>query len=105
MKRATIDFGIDLGTTTSGIEVLEGTTSRIIKLSERRDFIPSLVSYNKRGRMLVGDEAKNQLIILDELEGDDVCYEFKLAMGSPAPFYTFKVNNKTMTRRNCRQKY
>jgi molecular chaperone DnaK len=46
--------------------------------------------------MLVGDEAKNQLSSDAELEGNDACYEFKLAMGSPEPFYTFKVNNKTM---------
>jgi molecular chaperone DnaK len=96
MKRSTIDFGIDLGTTTSCIAVLEGITSRIIKLSERRDFIPSMVSYNKKGRMLVGYDAKNQLISYDETEGNDVCFDFKLAMGNPGPYKTYKVNNKAM---------
>lgn len=97
MKRATIDFGIDLGTTTSCIAVLDGTTSRIIRLKDRREFMPSMVSYNKKGRLLLGDDATSQLISADESEGDDVCYEFKLAMGSPDPFHTFKINNKTMT--------
>lgn len=97
MKRSTIDFGIDLGTTTSSIAVLDGTTARVIRLgSERREFIPSMVAFNKKGRMLVGDEAKALLRSGDEAEINDVCYEFKLAMGHPEIFHTFKVNNKNM---------
>ena len=48
MERSTIDFVSTWEPPTSCIAVLEGITSRIIKLSERRDFIPSMVSYNKR---------------------------------------------------------
>ncbi len=45
MERMTIDVGIDLGTTTSCIAVLEGVNPRVIRNNESAEFTPSAVSY------------------------------------------------------------
>lgn len=98
MERQTVDFGIDLGTTNSEIAVLEGTTSRIIRTNENAEYTPSAVSFDKRGRLRVGQEAKNQQISRDdETEQSDVRLKFKLFMGHPEPLEAFKVNDKQMT--------
>jgi len=97
MERSTVDFGIDLGTTNSCIAVLDGTTPRIIKTNERAEYTPSVVSFDKKGRLRVGQTAKNQQISSDETEWADVCQEFKLRMGHPGYIHTFQVNNKEMT--------
>jgi len=97
MERLTVDFGIDLGTTNSCIAVLDGTTSRIIKTNERTEYTPSVVSFDKKGRLRVGQTAKNQQISPDETEWADVCQEFKLRMGHSGSIHTFQVNNKEMT--------
>lgn len=97
MERSTVDFGIDLGTTNSCIAVLEGTKTRIIRTNERAEITPSAVSFDKKGRLHIGEFAKNQLISEDDIAAADVCLKFKLAMGRPGPFYTFKVNSKSMT--------
>jgi len=97
MERSTVDFGIDLGTTNSCIAVLDGTTTRIIKTNERAEYTPSVVSFDKKGLMRVGQRAKNQQTSSDETEWADVCQEFKLRMGHPGSIHTFQVNNKEMT--------
>jgi len=97
MERQTVDFGIDLGTTNSAIAVLEGTTQRIIRTNENTEYTPSVVSFNKKGELRVGETAKNQKISTDEAERSDVCLRFKLQMGHPEPFKAFKANGKQMT--------
>jgi len=97
MERQTVDFGIDLGTTNSEIAVLEGTTTRIIRTNENAEYTPSAVSFDKRSRLRVGQEAKNQQISNDETEQSDVRLKFKLFMGHPEPREAFKVNDKQMT--------
>jgi len=97
MERQTVDFGIDLGTTNSEIAVLEGTTPRVIRTNENAEYTPSAVSFDKRGRLKIGQEAKNQQTSDDETELSDIRLKFKLSMGHPEPFEAFKVNGKQMT--------
>ncbi len=97
MGRSTIDFGIDLGTTNSEIAVLAGTTTRIIKTNENNEYTPSAVSFDKKGRLQVGEIARKQQISPDETERSDVRLKFKLEMGYPEPVKAFKVNGKQMT--------
>jgi len=81
MSRSTIDFGIDLGTTNSGVAVLNGVEPQIIKNSDDHDITPSAVFINKQGVLRVGLRAKNAAV------GDrnrlDVYTEFKRQMGTP----------------------
>jgi molecular chaperone DnaK len=97
MERSTVDFGIDLGTTNSEIAVLEGTTTRIIKTNENDEYTPSAVSFDRKGRLQVGNDARRQQISPDETECSDVRLKFKLQMGHPEPLKAFKVNGKQMT--------
>jgi len=97
MKRSTVDFGIDLGTTNSCIAVLDGTTTKIIKTNERDEVVPSVVSFDRKGRLHVGHIAKSQQTSPYETEWADICQEFKLRMGHPGSMHTFQVNNKEMT--------
>lgn len=85
MSRTTIDFGIDLGTTNSGISVLKGIVPEIIKNSADQDVTPSAVSIRKNGQQFVGTSAKNYII---EHE-NDAYDEFKRRMGTDY-IYTFE---------------
>jgi molecular chaperone DnaK len=57
--RTTIDYGIDLGATSSAIARMENGTPVIIKSDVQKDTIPSCVHFNFNGRqpVLVGDSA------------------------------------------------
>lgn len=97
MERSTVDFGIDLGTTNSCIAVLEGTTTHVIRTNERAEYTPSVVSIDRKGRLHVGQIAKNQQISVDKTERSDVELEFKLQMGHPEPFKAFKATGQQIT--------
>lgn len=94
MGRTTIDFGIDLGTTNSGIAVLRGAGTEIIKNDLENDITPSAVFIDKRGQSHVGQRARNRQE--DENAVDDIHIEFKRLMGSDHK-YEFKTSGKTMT--------
>jgi molecular chaperone DnaK len=87
MNRTTIDFGIDLGTTNSGIAVLKGVSAEIIKNNDDQDVTPSVVSYGKNGQLFVGTRAKNSIIDKPQ----DAYGEFKRRMGTNN-VYTFKAS-------------
>jgi molecular chaperone DnaK len=53
--------GIDLGTTNSGVAVVEGGTPRMLPNGDER-IIPSVVGYSPSGEWLVGTPARNQYI-------------------------------------------
>lgn len=93
MGRTTIDFGIDLGTTNSGIAILRGTSTDIIKNNMENDITPSAVFIDKRGQIHVGQRAKDRQE--DEKSVDDTYIEFKLRMGSDHP-YKFKTSDRIM---------
>jgi molecular chaperone DnaK len=91
MNRATIDFGIDLGTTNSEIAVLEGTKATIIKNNDNMDNTPSAVWIDKNNRLSVGRVAKQRI----EMEPEDAFSEFKLQMGTQAE-YRFGRSGRVM---------
>jgi molecular chaperone DnaK len=90
MSRATIDFGIDLGTTNSAIAVLKDVSSDIIKNNDDQDVTPSAVSYGKNGQLFVGTRAKNSIID----KPNDAYIEFKRRMGTDY-LYSFKASGLT----------
>jgi molecular chaperone DnaK len=78
MTRATIDFGIDLGTTNSEIAVLKGTGITVLRNNEGYDYTPSAVWIDEKNRLWVGTTAKE---VLDDDPENAFC-EFKLQMGT-----------------------
>ncbi|OHT07813.1 Chaperone protein DnaK [Tritrichomonas foetus] len=54
--------GIDLGTTNSCVAVVEGGTPKVIPSSIGAHTTPSVVAFNEKGKMIVGDQAKRQSI-------------------------------------------
>ena len=91
MTRTTIDFGIDLGTTNSEIAVFKGTAAEIIENNDGTKNTPSCVWINKRDEITVGQRAKERV----EQDPDNAFFEFKLRMGSDAP-YQFKASGRRM---------
>ncbi len=59
-------IGIDLGTTNSCVSVMEGGDSIVIPNAEGQRTTPSIVAYTNKGEQLVGQQAKNQLVINPE---------------------------------------
>ena len=56
-----IKYGIDLGTTNSGIAFINKGESIIVKNSLQKDTTPSCVGFTKKKGIRVGDIAYNQL--------------------------------------------
>lgn len=79
MKRATIDFGIDLGTTNSSIAVCNGSQTEIIKNEDNFETTPSAVYMDARGRTFVGRAALGRFS--DDRESLNVQVQFKRQMG------------------------
>lgn len=94
MRRTTIDFGIDLGTTNSAVSVLNGVVTDPIKNNLDHDITPSAVHFNKRGEVSVGSRAKDQL--RRDKSASDTFIEFKRRMGSPET-YKFETTGRTMS--------
>lgn len=94
MSRTTIDYGIDLGTTNSGIAMLRGTVAEIIKNNLNNDITPSAVFIDKREQIQVGQLAKNRLEDLNS--ADDVFIEFKRRMGTDHK-YEFRTSGRVMS--------
>ena len=87
MNRATIDFGIDLGTTNSAIAVLKGVKPEVVKSNLDTDITPSAVFIGRQGNIIVGSKAKSKLE--DDRSVEDAYIEFKRCMGGDS-IYTFK---------------
>ena len=69
--------GIDLGTSTSEIAVLENGKPRVIPNHIGEFITPSVVSIDDDGDIIVGREAKEQLL----LKPSDTVIEIKRLMG------------------------
>lgn len=82
MNRATIDFGIDLGTTNSAIASLRGTDTEVFRNNENQECTPSVVWIDKSGNLNVGMTAKNRL----GSDWENAHSEFKLQMGRETDF-------------------
>lgn len=87
MNRATIDFGIDLGTTNSAIAMLKGVKAEVIKSNLDTDITPSAVYIGRAGNVIIGSKAKSKLE--DERSAEDSYIEFKRRMGDDS-MYTFR---------------
>lgn len=86
-----IDFGIDLGTTNSGIGVYEDGKVTILKNPVGfQETLPSVISYRNE-RVLVGDKAREQLLS----NPDSVFASFKRKMGTDEKFYVDALNRET----------
>ncbi len=55
-------IGIDLGTTNSVVAIMEGNEPTVIINSEGKRTTPSVVSFNKEGERVVGEQAKRQAL-------------------------------------------
>jgi molecular chaperone DnaK len=93
MTRTTVDYGIDLGTTTSAVAVLNGTEAEVVKnTTTLSDVTPSAVYVDKRGRIHVGQEARGRA----ETDSDNVAVEFKRRMGLRDQPWRFASSGRTM---------
>jgi len=59
-------IGIDLGTTNSGVAVMEGGDPTVIPTAEGGRLCPSVVAFTKKGERLVGQTAKRQAVVNTE---------------------------------------
>ena len=90
-----IKYGIDLGTTNSGIAFINKGESIIVKNSLQKDTTPSCVGFTKKKGIRVGDIAYNQLA-KDKLTAiksggkyeSNVFVEFKRTMGSDKKYHS-----------------
>ena len=90
MTRATIDFGIDLGTTNSTIAVLIDGRPQPIRNNEQQEITPSAVMVERDGSLSVGQRAYRAA----EIRPQAVAREFKRAMGIEQ---TFALSGRSMT--------
>ena len=93
MNRATIDYGIDLGTTNSSIAVLRGAISDVIPNNVGNEITASAVFFGRDGQEYVGQKAKDRQ--KDDRAAGDVCIEFKRRMGTDH-LYEFKSAARVM---------
>src|SRR5262245_30220478 len=56
-------IGIDLGTTNSVVAVMEGREAKVIANEEGSRLTPSVVAWDDKGEVLVGQIAKRQSVI------------------------------------------
>ncbi|MDD5701286.1 MAG: Hsp70 family protein, partial [Dehalococcoidales bacterium] len=91
MERATIDFGIDLGTTNSKIAVFNGPGTTVFKNNDDLEYTPSAVWIDSKGRIYVGRNAKDRL----ESDSANTYSEFKLQMGT-SRIYRFAASERQM---------
>ena len=83
-------IGIDLGTTTSCVAVIEGGEPTVITNSEGSRTTPSVVAFTKDGERLVGQLAKNQAVT----NPDRTVISIKRHMGSD---YKVDIDGKKYT--------
>ena len=82
-------IGIDLGTTNSGVAIVEDRIPQMLAHGEER-IIPSVVGYNADGKWLVGTPARNQYV----LDPDNTVVSVKRHMGSDE---IYELSGKTFT--------
>src|SRR5262245_20847269 len=56
-------IGIDLGTTNSVVAVIEGREPKVLPNEESSRLTPSVVAWDDRGEVLVGQIAKRQAVV------------------------------------------
>jgi molecular chaperone DnaK len=63
LPKSDIIMGIDLGTTYSCVAIVQDDFPKVIPSRKGLRTIPSIVAVDEKGRLLVGEEAKKQLLI------------------------------------------
>jgi molecular chaperone DnaK len=76
--RATIDFGIDLGTSNSAIAVQDGASPRLLAGDDGTVLLPSAVHLRADGSVLLGAQALRERLF----HPNDTALEFKRQMGT-----------------------
>ncbi|HHN72606.1 MAG TPA: Fe-S protein assembly chaperone HscA [Thermopetrobacter sp.] len=75
-KRARV-VGIDLGTTNSLVAYMDTPPPKVIPTPEGDKLVPSIVSYTREGKIVVGEEARKRLLT----EPERTVYSVKRLMG------------------------
>src|SRR5512136_2506253 len=70
-------IGIDLGTTNSVAEIMEGGEPTVIPSAEGERLVPSVVAVNKNHERLTGRVARNQAVV----NPDNTVFSIKRFMG------------------------
>ena len=94
-----LKYGIDLGTTNSGLSRIVKGESEIVKNSLQQDTTPSCVGFTRRGSVQVGTKAFNQLksdkiraYKSEERASSNVFLEFKRTMGTDQKYHSDNMN-------------
>ena len=83
-------IGIDLGTTNSVVSVMEGKEAKVITNEEGDRITPSVVAFDEKGQILVGQVAKRQAVVNPE----NTIFSAKRLMGRR--FNEFKKDAETL---------
>jgi molecular chaperone DnaK len=92
VARENIDFGIDLGTTTSIIAMATADDATVIRNNRQAEYTPSAVYLSRSGKVLVGEPAKERV----EEDPDNACAEFKLQMGKRDAHMKFAASGRSL---------
>ena len=103
-------IGIDLGTTNSVVSIIENGQPKVLNNAEGAYTTPSVVGFNKKGEILVGQIAKRQAVsnptntvfsskrfigrLFDEVKDEVDNYPFKIVQKSNSENCAFLVNNE-----------
>ena len=103
-------IGIDLGTTNSVVSIIENGQPKVLNNAEGAYTTPSVVGFNKKGDILVGQIAKRQAVsnpentifsskrfigrLFDEVKDETNNYPFKIIQKSNSKSCAFLVNNE-----------
>ena len=89
MSHSEVIVGIDLGTTNSEVAALVGDRPRVLGPGDTK-MLPSCVGFSPQGQLLIGEAARNQLLVYPEMTVRSV----KRKMGTDE---RFEIGNKTFT--------
>lgn len=89
MSHNEVIVGIDLGTTNSEISALVGGQPRVLGPGDTK-MLPSCVGFSPQGQLLIGEAARNQLLVYPEMTVRSV----KREMGTDE---RFEIGDKTFT--------
>ena len=76
-----IILGIDLGTTNSEVGIFQSGKIQIFEDQNGKKIIPSIICFDKSGKLLVGHEARNLSVLFPERSVKSI----KRLMGSTTP--------------------
>ena len=60
-------IGIDLGTTTSCVSIMEGTQPKVLENTEGARTTPSVVAFTENEEKLVGQPAKDKQLLIQKI--------------------------------------